>query len=733
MSPPEILFISSYPPRVCGIATYTEDLIRSLKKKFGDSFLIRIYPLPADTQPEFDTIRKKINQNDTVRMVVVQHEFGLFSAHEPEFVEFLSSLTKPVIIVFHTVLPYPSLERLSHVQTLTKLAAGLIVMTRSSANILQHVYGVDEDLITVIPHGTHLVTPIDIPKAKREHGFEGRRILSTFGLLGSGKSIETTLDALPAIIAKHPNVIFLAIGKTHPGIIKHEGEAYRDMLEAKVATLGLQDHVRFINEFLPLNDLLTYLQMTDIYLFTSKDPNQSVSGTFAYALSCGCPIVSTPIPHAKEVLSEQTGITFDFGDSAQLANAVNRLLTDEVLGYHFGQNGLHAMAPTAWENSAIAHARLFERHCDDIRLDYAIPKPNLAHIHHLTTGFGMIQFSKINDPDLATGYTLDDNARALIALVRHYEATLDETDLAYIRIYMEFIQYCQQPDGGFLNYVDAAHRFTSQNDDVNLDDSNGRAIWALGVVVSMETILPKSVVRSADEMMDAYLMNMTDIHSTRAMAFMIKGLYYRNLTRPRRKNDVFITKLADRLVQMYRHEAEVTWKWFERYLTYGNSVIPEALLMAWMVVRNPVYLTIARTSFDYLMEKTFDGDSMRLISNVGWMRNGDNTHDLPIGGEQPIEVAYAVSALTTFHAVFPEEGYDRLKTNAFSWFLGNNRMHQIVYNPRTGGCYDGLEDGYLNLNQGAESTVSYLIARMAMEKRTLPCPLPEAREGNVYA
>jgi len=725
MTLPEILFISSYPPRVCGIATYTEDLIRVLKRKFGSSFVIRIHPLPADSPLDLASVAERIHRSAAIRLVVIQHEFGLYHANEPEFIDFLESLNKPILIVFHTVLAYPTLERLEHVQTLSRLAAGLIVMTRSSANILHHVYGVDEDRITVIPHGTHLVAPIDIPQAKRDHGFEGRIILSTFGLLGSGKSIETTLDALPAIIAKHPDVLFLAIGKTHPSVVKLEGEAYREMLEAKVVTLGLQDHVRFINEFLPLSDLLSYLQMTDIYLFTSKDPHQSVSGTFAYALSCGCPIVSTPIPHAKEVLSEQTGITFDFGDSAQLAGAVNRLLADPTQAFHFGQNGLHAMAPTAWENSAIAHARLFRRHCDDIHLTYSLPKPNLAHIEHLTTGFGMIQFSKISDPDLATGYTLDDNARALIAMSMHFASTRDHLDLSYIRIYLEFIRHCQQPGGGFLNYVDAAHRFTSQNDDVNLDDSNGRAIWALGIVVSLKSVLPEEIVRLADDMMDAYLINMTDIHSTRAMAFMIKGLYYRNSADPRRKNEVFIAKLANRLVQMYRHEAEESWKWFERYLTYGNSVIPEALLLAWKVIRNPVYLSISRSSFDYLMEKTFDGDSMRLISNIGWLRNGDNTHELPAGGEQPIEVAYAVCALTTFHEVFPDAGYDQLKKNAFGWFLGNNRLNQIIYNPRTGGCYDGLEDGYVNLNQGAESTVSYLIARMEMEPASAMVHRPE--------
>ncbi len=718
MKPPELLIISSFPPRVCGIATYTEDLMRALTKQFGKSFELGIYPLPEESDPEFETVARKIKENDAIRLVVIQHEFGLFDGQEQQLVAFLRSLTKPALLAFHTVIPFPTPDRLKHVKTLASLSDGIIVMTQRSANLLQDVYGLDVDQIIVIPHGTHLVAPIDIEQEKKNHGFEGRKILSTFGLLGSGKSIETTLDALPAIIEQHPEVLFLAIGKTHPSIIKHEGEAYREMLEAKVAELGIENHVKFINQFLPLSDLLAYLQMTDIYLFTSKDPHQSVSGTFAYALSCGCPIVSTPIPHAKEVLNEKTGITFDFGDSEQLANAVNRLLADASLCVNFGLNGLHIMASTAWENSAIAHARLFQRHCKDFQLDYVMPKPNLAHIQRLTTGFGMIQFSKISQPDISTGYTIDDNARALIAVTRHYALHHNEDDLALIRIYMDFIKFCQQPNGDFLNYVDENHQFTKQNDDVNLDDSNGRAIWALGVVISLESALPEDVVHSADEMMDAYLMNMINIHSTRSMAFMIKGLYYRNLAKPGRKNMVFMAKLANRLVQMYRHESEPKWKWFERYMTYGNSVIPEALLMAWKVVRNPVYLSIARSSFDYLMEKTFYNDTLRLISNVGWLQNDDSPQEIKPGGEQPIEVAYTVTALATFHDVFPDDGYDRLKTKAFEWFLGNNQMRQIMYNPRTGGCYDGLEDGYINLNQGAESTVSYLIARMAMEPIT---------------
>ena len=267
------------------------------------------------------------------------------------------------------------------------------------------------------------------------------------------------------------------------------------MLEQKVKDYALQDHVIFINNYLALPELLEYLQLTDIYLFTTNDPNQAVSGTFAYAMSCGCPIISTPIPHAREVLTEDTGIIFDFRNSQQLADGVIRLLNDEPLRRNISSNTLQKIVSTAWENSAVAHAMLFEKIAGDkITLQYNLPAINLNHLKHMTTNTGIIQFSKINQPDIKSGYTLDDNARALVATCMYFKLTGDKKSIFDIRKYLSFIKLCLQPGGDFLNYVDKDNKFTDQNKTANLDDANGRAVWALGYLISAKGLLPEEII-----------------------------------------------------------------------------------------------------------------------------------------------------------------------------------------------------------------------------------------------
>jgi len=730
----EVLFITSYPPRECGIATYSFDLFKALNNKFNQSFAIKIcaiesdveqfnypeevaYTLNADHSSSFATLAKEINNNHAISTVIVQHEFGFFERTAIEFIDFLYKLDKPIVVVFHTVLPGPDELLKSRIEQIVQVAESIVVMTRTSEAILKRDYAINSKKITVIPHGTHLVPHLDKAFLKDKYNLTGREILSTFGLLGSGKSIETTIDALPEIVKKNPDVLFLIIGKTHPSIKKQEGEKYRNMLEDKVVKLKLQNHVQFINSFLPTADLLEYLQLTDIYLFTSKDPNQAVSGTFSYAISCGCPIISTPIPHAKEVLGNDAGIIVDFGDSDQLAIAVNKLLENEMLRNLISLNGLHRIASTAWENSAIAHAMLFKKLGKGrIKLKYNLPDINLNHIKKMTTDFGMIQFSVINQPDIGSGYTIDDNARAMISLCQHYKLTNDKEDLKYITVYLNFIKHCIHPATNFLNYVDENKAFTAQNKETNLEDSNGRAIWALGYLISMENIFPEEIIKEARWIMETSVPNIFRMRSTRAMAFAIKGLYYYNEVTNSIEIIQLINDLSDRLVQMYKHECDGDWKWFESYLTYANSTLPEALLCAWLATGEECYLEIAKSSFDFLLSKIFKNNNIKVISNKGWLNKGNELQLDNCGGEQPIDVAYTIMALSKFHAEFKEEGYKDKMRLSFNWFLGANHLQQIIYNPCTGGCYDGLEEHNVNLNQGAESTVSYLMARLTIEE-----------------
>ena len=731
---PEILVISTNLPRECGIATYSDDLIKALNSSFGSTFKVGIcaletntekhsygeevnYILNTDCPEDFDALAATINASTAIRLVLIQHEFGLFASNDTKFDWFISAINKPVIVVFHTVLPKPGESLKLRVQHIANTAVSVIVMTKTSAKILSNDYGIAKNKIVVIAHGTHLVPHSDKLILKEKYGLSGKSVLSTFGLLGSGKSIETTVDALPTIIKINPDTIFLIIGKTHPSVFKKEGETYRQFLEEKIVQLGLTKYVRFINTFLPLPELLEYLQLTDIYLFTSKNPNQAVSGTFSYAISCGCAIVSTPIPHAREVLKNDAGILIDFEQPSQLASAVINLLQDDERRNNISANGIHRIASTSWQNAAIAHAELFKKALDKrISLKYSIPDINLDHIKKLTTDFGIIQFSRINKPDIFSGYTVDDNARALIAFCQHYELTEDESDLESIRKYFRFIQFCQQPGGKFLNYVDDQFHFTPQNDKENLEDSNGRVLWALGYLISMGNLLPEDINRDAVSTIKRFLPNVQGIHSTRAMAFIIKGLYYANIKSRSEKNITLIKELANRLVQMYRHECHQEWYWFESYLTYANSLLPESLLCAWLATNDPVYKEVAKESFDFLLLKTFRKNSIHVISNKTWLHKNVEIPMPSPGGEQPIDVAYTIMALSKFYNVFKEKEYIIKMENSFNWFLGNNHLSQIMYNPCTGGCYDGLEVDYINLNQGAESTISYLMARLTVEK-----------------
>lgn len=728
---PEILVITSYPPRECGIATYSEDLILALNNKFDGSLTIKVcaiesgvtenvYPdivkLKLDTThfASYKKLAKSINEDQNIEVVLIQHEFGFFKKEESAFLNLLYEISKPIITVFHTVLPNPDDKLKLMVKNIVAACKSIIVMTNTSAQILKKDYGVATQKIEVIPHGTHLVPHLSEVFLKDKHNLTGRKVLTTFGLLSAGKSIETTLQALPAIIKKCPEVMFLVIGKTHPEVVKNEKEQYRDSLEEMTDKLGIRNNVMFINKYLSLPKLLEYLQLTDIYLFTTNDPNQAVSGTFVYAMSCACPIISTPIPHAKEVLTKDTGLIFDFKDSKQLSENVINLLEDKNLRKHISTNTLQAIISTAWENSAVAHAMLLEKTSSSkITLQYNMPDLNLNHLQSMTTDFAMIQFSKINQPDIESGYTIDDNARALITTCMYLKTSGDKKSIPAIKQYLAFIKYCQQPEGNFLNYVDKDQNFTAQNAEVNLDDSNGRALWALGYLISMKDALPIEIITEAIVIFESALSTMHNVKSPRSMAFIIKGIYYAQIKLKSKANIALVNAYANRLMLMYKHESNFKWEWFESYLTYANSILSESMVYAWLMTSESTYKDIALTSFNFLLSHTFNSEGINVISNRNWFRKG---HERGKFGEQPIDVAYTIMSLSLFYEVFNDHDYKLKMETAFNWFLGNNRLHQIVYNPCTGGCYDGLEETHVNLNQGAESTLSYLMARLTLDK-----------------
>lgn len=724
-----VLIITTFPPRECGIATYTKDLFMALEKIYGDSIHVEICPLLTmdDNEKEdsgyylnpqsmasYKKLVKKINCDTTIDMVMVQHEFGLFQSNEDGFLYFLYKIDKKIILGFHTVLPKPNREFGNYVNQIIARVDHIVVMTETSKKILLSDYKIQKSVITVIHHGTHTVVFKDDLSLKTKYELEGRTILTTFGLLGPGKSIETTLDALPLLIDEYPNLLFLVLGKTHPTLLKKEAETYRNFLTKKVKDLGLDENIKFINEFLPTATLLEYLQLTDIYLFTSKDPNQAVSGTFAYAMSCGCAILSTPIPHAKEFLTEDKGRIFDFEDSEQLANLIKSLLDEPNYQKTMGLNNLQASNCNTWENSALAHGQLFDKLNDRSSLKIKKPQIELDHLYKMTDSVGIVQFANLNQPDFDSGYTVDDNARALVMVCSYFELTQDKSVLIFIETYVCFLLYCQLDNGTFLNYVNKYGVFTEQNEEVNLQDANGRCIWALGSFIALESKLPtplQLIIKQAKDSFDRFIKNIHEFHSPRALAFYIKGVYKRFSTETNFTMDV--KSVAQKLANMYLHESKGNWKWYESYMTYGNSVLPEAMLMAYCMTNEGQYKTIALESFDFLLNQLYRGGKFNIISNLTWLNKGDSVDDMPKGGQQPIDVAYTILALKTFDSYFPDRGYDKKMHVAFNWFLGKNHLNQSVYNHSTKGCHDGIENNNINLNQGAESTISYLMSRLA--------------------
>ncbi|MDP2422121.1 glycosyltransferase [Sediminibacterium sp.] len=730
---PIIVMITSYPPRECGIATYANDLYNSLNNKFDHSFSIHIcaleqentsytysnevkYTLDTSKSENYNKLALELNTNELVQLIIVQHEFGFYNGHDALIQVFLESLSKPVIIALHTVLRKPSNSLKAYMQLMLDTAIRTIVMTKNAATILIEDYAINPTKIEIISHGTHLVKHTDKIELKKKYGLTGRKILSTFGLLNSGKSIETTIDALTSVIKLEPTVLFLIIGITHPGIIKKEGEAYRNSLQEKINDLAITKNVLFINEFLELPALLDYLQLTDIYLFTSNNPDQAVSGTFSYAISSGCPIIATAIPHALEVLANNTGIIVDFNNSQQLSTAILTLLSNDKKREEFSANGIHKLASTAWENSALKHLRVFkETITPSLQLNFSIPPINLHHLKKLTTQFGIIQFAILNKPDLTSGYTLDDNARALIAMGMYFEITRHFEHLYLIEIYLEFIAFCQQENGRFLNYVSQSKEFTNENEQCNLDDANGRAVWALGYMIGLEKILPLTIVNKAKTIFDKAISHSDTIHSTRAMAFIIKGCALSIKNRENEKALGLIELMADRIYRMYLHESTPKWKWYESYLTYANSLLPEAMLYAWKATGIEKFKITARDSFQFLLSQIFTATGIHVISNKHWHNQDTAVACNLVGGEQPIDVAYTILSLNSFNTAFEAGFYKEKIKIAFDWFQGRNHLDEIIYNPCTGGCYDGLEDSYVNLNQGAESTLSYLMARLTID------------------
>ena len=729
----KMLLVSSYPSRECGLATFSNDIVEAVANVFGDTLPIEVcalenegqnfeyseevkYTLSTSKIDDYRLVAEKINERNDIGLVCIQHEFGLFGGEYGDYIlSFILALNKPIITVFHTVLPNPDDKRKKVVHAIADLSDRIVVLTKNSQNILIQDYEVVSAKTVVIPHGNHTVLWEQKEKLKNEFNFSDRIVMSTFGLISENKGIETVLYALPEIVSCYPEVVYLVIGKTHPEILRREGEKYRDSLIEIVKKQNLENNVIFVNEYLELKELLDYLTLSEIYLFSSKDPNQAVSGTFAYAMSCGCAIISTPIPHAKEALHHENGILLNgFDQSDEFQDAIFRLIKDNETRIAMGKNAFATSSATSWKNIAIQYRLLFDQLTnreDDLKFNF--PPIKLDHIKKLTTDYGILQFSKFSQPDPESGYTLDDNARALINMVLYNKVYPNENCLELASTYLNFIEGIQEEDGWFNNYKDFEGQLTSQNGEVNLEDANGRVLWSLGIVISHRDTLPLEMISRAVQCWDKAIENIDNIKSPRAIAYAIKGLYHYYLAYKNEDIKLTIKKFADELLRHYDINSGENWCWYEDYMTYANNVLPEAMMYSYLITGDLKYKKIALITFDFLLSHYFMKGQLKVISNRGWFKK---ENERIFYGEQPIEVATTIIALDLFYEITQNKKYKDQLQLAFVWFLGNNHLKQIMYNPENGASYDGLEDTHVNINQGAESTLCFFKARLIMEK-----------------
>lgn len=716
---PTIVFLSTYPPRECGIATFTQDLL-----KYSQNFLgilvdckvaalnlspLDIYKYPPEVEWEIDqesvkqyqNLAETINDDQNISGVIIQHEYGIFGGPDGEKILcFMEKCIKPMLVTLHTVLPKPTQKMHSITEKIINYASSLVVLTQNSKEIIERIYPQSKSKVFVIPHGIHTDT-FSVPKKyKQKLELENHIIVSTFGLLSRGKGIEYAIQALPEVVKKYPSLLYLILGETHPVIRRNEGEKYRLELEKLVTSLGLEKHVKFYDQYLNLPDLLDFLKATDIYISTSINPNQSVSGTLSYALGSGRAVISTEFAQAKEIIRKKTGRLVPVKDSRALTVALLDLLSDEKRLKEMHRNAYESTRSMLWNNVAEKYVSLLARK--------VIPLIKLDHLYKMTDDFGLFQFATLATPNRDFGYTLDDNARALIFCSWYIKHTYSREVEKLITTYLGFIKECQSEGGSFINYVGYPDRSpTSQNNTEDLEDARARAMWALSEIMSNET-LSKDLRNQAKEIYLFAFSRKSKMTHLRAKAFAIKSfaLVLPNLPGKREELLAEVKENADYLITALTANSINSWRWFESDLNYNNALLPESLLIAGDILENHEYTSQGILSLKFLIGKTFSKTYMP-IGQSQWYKNKEKRSNFD---QQPEDPASMILALSRAYKITGDEQYKSLANKCFSWFLGNNSLKKSLYDFTTGGCYDGLHSDRVNLNQGAESLVSYLMS-----------------------
>jgi glycosyltransferase involved in cell wall biosynthesis len=742
--PSRIAVIGNYLPRKCGIATFTTDLCDAIHAEYAATELLA---LPVnDTEEGYSypaRIRFELSQDDptsyrqaadflnfsNIDLVCLQHEYGIFGGSAgAHILGLLRRLHMPVVTTLHTVLREPNADQRIVMEEIAALSDRLIVMSRQAAEILQEVFQVPISKIDLIPHGIPDLAFTDPTFYKDVFGTEGKDVLLTFGLLSPNKGIENVIQALPTILSHHKNVVYMISGVTHPHVLRHEGEKYRQSLQKLARDLGVQDNVIFRNRFVSPQELAELIGAADIYITPYKHKGQVVSGTLAYALSAGKAIISTPYLHAIELLDEERGVLVPFDDPGAIAEKTIELLDNGTARHAMRKRAYLYTRDMVWDHVAKQYMGSFERvYNERLRNPRAtfsaqntekaldrLPVVKLDHLYRMTDHTGIVEHAVFVVPNYPEGYSTDDNARALIVAIlleELYSRTLTASlDLA--SRYLAFLWLAFDPaTRRFRNCLSYERQWQEPE---GSEDSHGRALWGLGTVLGRTK--DAGLRGAAGRLFELAVPTAVEFKSPRACAFALLGLleYLESFPGDRAALNA-ADALADRLLASYLANRSVDWKWFENGLSYSNARLPQALIRAGTRSTNESMVSAGLEALDWLaavQRCEVKGHFVPIGSHGHYSKKTEKARF----DQQPVEACAAVSAFLQAYSATGKGRWRKEAWTAFNWFLGDNDLQIALYDPITGGCRDGLHPDRANENQGAESTLSFLMALLEMRK-----------------
>jgi glycosyltransferase involved in cell wall biosynthesis len=742
-------FIGNHTPRRCGIATFTADVAQAVAAHGAVADVVAMndcregyaYPKTVcfevfqDDPQAYARAAEYLNLGN-YDVACLQHEYGIFGGEEGDAVlGMLTELGVPLVTTLHTILREPSPSQKRVLGEIASLSERVVVMSRKGQTMLEEIYGISRSKVDFIPHGVPDVPFEDTTPHKTMLGVGERPMMLTFGLVSPDKGIENAILALPEVVRKHPDVLYLIVGETHPKIRAHSGEAYRERLEGLVEELDLQANVRFLNEFTSFEQLVEYLLAADVYVTPYLKLQQITSGTLSYALGCGKAIVSTPYWHAEELLADGRGMLVQPGSPGAISEAVIHLLDEPESLFRMRQLAYAHGRSMVWREvgkqylSSFGAARLqsAERLCRIVSgspiTPLTTPSPNTGHLRLLTDDTGILQHSKFDVPDRNHGYCTDDNARALLVTATEPSGRPRSESLAGLESrYLGFLYHAfDEESGRFRNFMSYDRRWLEE---YGSEDSHGRAIWALGNVVNSD--LAPGIRSLAARLMGLALPAVRSFTSPRAWAFTLLGLEpYLNTFGGDRQACRAQKLLAYRLLDLYQWGSEEGWRWFEPIVAYDNARLPQALLSAGLALGDQDMKETALESLEWLCQiQTGPGGIFLPIGSNGFWKKGEAR---PWFDQQPVEACATIGAALVAYRASGENLWLQRAECAFNWFHGHNSLGQAVYDAESGGCRDGLQADRLNENKGAESALAYMQSLIEMNLARETAPTEEVR------